>query len=86
MQAGIPAIHMDYPEYRKLQDEYQAFYLIKELKASQIAQCIAHIARNKEEWHQKQQACLEASNVLCWEREAQVLISFYQSIKKGSRS
>ena len=37
LQAGVPAVHMDFPEYARLQKQYPAFLLLEELSADALA-------------------------------------------------
>lgn len=80
IQAGLPAIHMDFPEYRALHQQYPAFLLLPELKASALAQFIQYLLDNQQEYQALQTECLQAAKELNWEKEEKKLLAFYNQI------
>lgn len=83
IQAGLPSIHMDFPEYRRLNEDYQTFVLLPELSQEQISTAVEGLLNNTEQYEQMHQHCLEAAKVLHWEAEAEKLTKFYQSVCFG---
>jgi glycosyltransferase involved in cell wall biosynthesis len=80
IQAELPALHMEFPEYSALQQEWNCFYLIKELDPKRIAQCIEEIAFNESDYLAKVEACRKAKNDLNWASEAQKLEAIYKGL------
>ncbi len=80
MQAGLPSIQMNFPEYRKINGSIEVFLLIDDLEPETIVEAISTLLTN-ERLHQKLRAnCLEASALFCWEREAAELIRIYKKL------
>ena len=80
LQAGIPAIHMDFPEYRLLSDQFKCFILIEELDAQLIAQALMDIAAHPEHYSFLTESSNQAASALCWENELPLLIRFFENI------
>lgn len=83
MQAGIPAIHMNFPEYKAIQDQYPAFVLLDKLEANQLANHILNIMEDQPGYQSMVQACQIAAEEFIWENEEKKLIQFYQHIFPG---
>lgn len=86
IQAKLPAIHMDFPEYRDLYEQQPAFLLLPELDAALLAKTIESVLSNQDHYERMQAACVIASNLWNWEREAQVLLAFYQKVFEPSKT
>ncbi|PPK86417.1 glycosyltransferase involved in cell wall biosynthesis [Neolewinella xylanilytica] len=80
IQAHLPSIQMDYPEYRALHDRYQCFSLLPELSAPALAAQIRALAENPEAYRQLQTNCRLAAEELCWEREEAKLLAIYAGL------
>jgi glycosyltransferase involved in cell wall biosynthesis len=83
IQAGVPSVQMDFPEYRKLQEEYQVFYLLPKLETKPLTALIQRALQ--EEPHREQLAtnCRSAREVLNWKHEEQKLLGLYAGLFKG---
>lgn len=84
IQAELPAIHMDFPEYRALRETYPAFVLLPELEATTLAQKITQLRNDQQRYQAMQLACQEAAEQLTWEREEQKLLAFYERVLSKS--
>ncbi|GJM34133.1 MAG: glycosyltransferase [Saprospiraceae bacterium] len=80
IQAGIPSLHMDFPEYRNLQDQYEVFLLADRLEATYIAQLIQHLLQHPDLYQKLQHNCHQAAKTLNWAQEEQRLLRFYKNI------
>jgi len=80
IQVGLPSIHMDFPAYRDLQDQYGVFLLLEELSVDALVSSIISIQQDKMAYRQLQQNCLSARTILNWEQEEKILFSFYQRL------
>ncbi len=78
LQAGLPSVQMDFPEYRALQYTYHPFLLLNELDATQLARMILELAALPEQYSMLQANCLRAATALCWENEEPALLAVYQ--------
>ena len=80
VHAGLPQVTMDYPEYSKINKQFEVAVLIDELAPKRIADAINNLLTD-EVLHSKLKAnCLEARQELNWQHEEKKLLSFYQSI------
>ncbi len=65
---GLPALHMDYPEYRKLQERYPTSYLLKTYDIPGLLAGITHY-EDPTEYKKSKLACKEVSLDFNWEYE-----------------
>ena len=79
MMAGIPQICVDYPEYRKLNDQYGFADLVDELTPENLAAHINTLVRDKEYHALLRANAIKARPHLCWEQQEKNLLDFYQN-------
>ncbi|WP_373550335.1 glycosyltransferase family 4 protein [Haliscomenobacter sp.] len=77
VQAGVPSIQMNFPEYLALQEEHRVFYLINRLEVDALVQAIVHLIGDNELYLALQESCKIASKEWCWELEKEKLIAIY---------
>ncbi len=80
IQAGIPSIHMNFPEYRALNDQFDVFLLLDTLTPEAIAIAIQRLLDDSAVYQQLHHHCLIAREVLNWEIEETRLIELYQDV------
>jgi glycosyltransferase involved in cell wall biosynthesis len=80
LQAGLPSIQMDFPEYRRINERYDCFLLLPRLDARLLADTIESLRRDPERYTRLRQNCLRAAKDLCWEREAPRLLAIYEKL------
>ena len=80
IHAGIPQITMNYPEYRKINDQYKVAELIDDLDPETIAKAINRVLDDKGLYSQLKQNCLKARQELNWQKEKSKLLGFYQQL------
>ncbi|MBC6995357.1 glycosyltransferase family 4 protein [Neolewinella lacunae] len=83
VQAGLPSVQMDFPEYRALQNQHHCYLLLDQLDARALAQRIATLANDPAAYEQLRANCLRAAEVLCWEREEEVLLGLWADLAPG---
>ncbi|MEP7322266.1 MAG: glycosyltransferase family 4 protein [Saprospiraceae bacterium] len=81
IMAGVPAITMDFPEYRLINDKWEVAILLKEPTSEFLKQAIGQLTNNFERYHHLYLACTEAREVLNWENECIKLIRFMERFK-----
>lgn len=69
IQAGLPSVQMDFPEYRRLQEEYGVFQLVADLLPETLMPAIRRLLEDKAYYAEMSRRCLGAAAELCWERE-----------------
>ncbi|MCB0640963.1 MAG: glycosyltransferase [Phaeodactylibacter sp.] len=81
LQAGIPSVQMDFPEYQNLQQQYEVFVLLSELDPSSIAEAVRQLADPASGlYHRLAQNCRLAATEWNWEREQLSLELIYRQI------
>ncbi|NUO00093.1 MAG: glycosyltransferase [Saprospiraceae bacterium] len=80
IQAGLPSIHMDFPEYRKLNEEWQVFELVADLEPTTICEAIRKLLKDEVHYQKLQENCRTAALSLNWEQEEQKLLAVYEFI------
>ncbi|MEZ4951240.1 MAG: glycosyltransferase [Saprospiraceae bacterium] len=78
IQAGKPSLHMDFPEYRKLNEQFDVFLLLQSLDPKEIAAAIQKLKDDKNLYKKLSENCRKAAGTLHWENEAKTLISMYE--------
>ena len=77
IQAGIPAIHMNFPEYQIVNEQYNIGILISDSEIKTIQSAILELIENQNLYEQLQENCNQAAQKLTWENEEKKLITFY---------
>ena len=80
MHNGIPQVTMDFPEYKKVNDEFEVAVLINNLQVSSIEQAINKLLTDENLYNRLQQNCVAARQVFNWQLEEKKLIAFYKNI------
>ncbi|NCU05495.1 MAG: glycosyltransferase family 4 protein [Chitinophagaceae bacterium] len=80
IQAGVPQLCMDYPSYRKINDEYEIALLIPDTKEETIAEGLTRLLNDKELHERLKANCLRAAAVLNWQEEEKIVINFYKKL------
>ncbi len=80
MHAGIPQVSMNFPEYKRINDQFEVAILIDELNPNSISKAINALLKDEEKYAQLVQNCSEAKKVYNWENESKKLIKFYKNI------
>lgn len=80
IHAGIPQVAMDYPEYKKINDQYQVALLIDELSPGVISKAISRLFSDKDLHSRLKQNCLLAKQELNWQKEKERLLGFYKDL------
>jgi glycosyltransferase involved in cell wall biosynthesis len=80
VQAQVPVITMNFPEYRALNAEYEVAVLLDDLAVPRIVEAIEQLCQNPETYTRLQNNCAKAAQIWNWEREEQQLLSIYQKL------
>ena len=80
VQAEIPAINMDFPEYKNLNAAYKCSILIPDLKVETISKSLNELIQNAALYDRLVSNCKQAKRDWCWEVEEQRLIRFYATV------
>ena len=80
IQCGVPQITMRFPEYERVNDEYNVAILIDELSPRAIVDAVNGLVENPELYRELKLNCTKAAADLCWENERMKLLDFYRTL------
>jgi glycosyltransferase involved in cell wall biosynthesis len=78
IQAGVPAIHTQFPEYQALNDQYNIGFLLPDLQPELLAKAINQLLNDDILYQSLQQNCVAAAQILHWEKEKETLLELYK--------
>lgn len=77
VQACVPVLTMDFPEYRALNAEHEVAVLLSDLNPKRIADVISHLWEHPEVYERLQNNCSQARQQWTWEQEKTVLLAVW---------
>lgn len=77
VQAGIPSLQMDFPEYRHLNQTYPCFILLADASPASILNAVRGLEADPARYAQLCRNCREAQRVWNWEQEEKKLLPLY---------
>jgi glycosyltransferase involved in cell wall biosynthesis len=80
LQAGLPSVQMDFPEYRHLNEHHNCFVLVDSLSARPLAEKINQLMQDQEAYAHLQENCRRAAGELNWENEAPGLLEIWEDL------
>ena len=80
IHAGLPQVTMNFPEYRKINDQYEVAVLLDDPAPGVIASAINNLLENGVVYSRLKENCLKARLAYNWQEEEKKLIAFYQSV------
>lgn len=80
MQAGVPQIAMNYPEYATINKHIEVAHLIDTPSENNIAKALNELLQNEPYYKKLHQNSLLAKHTYCWENEEQVLLNIYKQL------
>lgn len=80
MQAGVPQIAMNYPEYSAINANNEVAHLIDAPNENTIAKALNELLNNETYYRKLHNNSLEAKQIYCWENEEQVLLNIYKNL------
>jgi glycosyltransferase involved in cell wall biosynthesis len=83
IHAGVPQLSMNYPEYKKINDEFEIAVLIDELHPGEIAAALNKMMENDLLLKRLSENCIKGREELNWQNEEKKLIKFYHQAFRG---
>lgn len=80
MHAAVPQVTMDFPEYRRINDERAIALLVDGLSEKKVADAINNLWQNDVLYKMLQDNCKQARLSYNWQEEEKKLLRFYQKI------
>jgi glycosyltransferase involved in cell wall biosynthesis len=75
VQAGIPVITMNFPEYRALNDAHRVAVLLDDCRADALVAAVKEVDQNYDKLSKK---CRAMAEVWTWEKESEKVIDLYR--------
>ena len=80
VQAGVPSVQMDFPEYRAINREFGCYALLTQLTVEALAAEIDGLVRSPARYEALREGCAAAGAVLCWEKEQGILLDLWMNL------
>jgi glycosyltransferase involved in cell wall biosynthesis len=80
VHAGLPQITMNYPEYIKINNQFEVAILLEDLDPKKIAAAINNLLSDEIQLRKLKNNCIKARDELNWQIEEKKLIAFYHSV------
>ncbi len=80
IQAGVPSINMNYPEVRKILEEYEVGLALDRLETPNVLAAIQQLLKDKKLYNRLKLTCEQAAKIYVWEEEEKKLLAFYQRV------
>lgn len=83
MHHGVPQLAMQYPEYVRVNAEYEIACLIPDSTPDTIAAALNKLLTDDAYYTRLQQNCLKAREKYCWQEQAKTLIETYKKLEQN---
>jgi glycosyltransferase involved in cell wall biosynthesis len=80
IHADLPQVSMDFPEYKKVNEQFEVAVLIKTVDEKEISESINRLLENEEEYERLKENCKKAKHVFNWQNEEQNVLRFYHQL------
>jgi glycosyltransferase involved in cell wall biosynthesis len=81
IQAGVPQVCINFPEYHRLNAVYNIAVLIDKADAPSLTEALHRLLNDTPLLMSLKNNCQKAAENLCWEREIPKLLDFYEALK-----
>jgi glycosyltransferase involved in cell wall biosynthesis len=82
IHAAVPQVAVDYPEYRRINEQFEVAILLDRTDPELIASGINNLLENDVVHNRLKENCIMARQTLNWQQEEKKLLLFYQSVFK----
>ena len=80
IQAEVPQICTQFPEYQRLNEQYGVAVLIEKTDTQLLVKALNSLLNDAHFYRQIKENCQKAATVLCWEKEEERLIELYHGL------
>jgi len=80
VQAGVPVLTMNFPEYRDLNKAHEVAVLLETPEPGAIAAAVESLANDPSTYTRLREACVRAAQEWNWENESQKLLSIFNRV------
>lgn len=81
IQAGVPQVTMNFPEYKILNEEYEVAVLLENLDLDQLIKAILQLVDDEHLYSRLKANCLIAKEIWNWEQEQLSLCKIYEQLE-----
>ena len=81
MHAGVPAIHMNFPEYERIQEKAPIGVLIKELEVGELRKAILKLEQDEVYYQSCAENALRLAEEYQWDKEQVTLQNLFKALK-----
>ncbi len=78
MYAGIPALHMNFPEYASINEELEIGILVDDLQASTLKKAVLRLITDKDFYQKIENNCQQGTAIFNWAIEETKLVAIYK--------
>lgn len=78
MHYGVPQLCIQYPEYEKINQQYEIAYLIDNPTPENIASALNKLLDDRMYYKRLQENCMRAREKYCWQEETKTLLKTYE--------
>lgn len=86
IMAGVPQLCVDYPEYKRINDQYQIAVTIPDTRIESIVKGLQKLLQDNRLYEQLQKNCVISRGELNWQVEEKILLEFYNSCSDQNQS
>ncbi|MBC7874928.1 MAG: glycosyltransferase [Ferruginibacter sp.] len=83
IHAALPQVTVNYPEYEKINSQFEVAVLLDDISPKRIAEAINNLLMDDVLHQRLRDNCLKAREVLNWQQEEKKLLSFYLAVFKN---
>ncbi|MCB0534109.1 MAG: glycosyltransferase [Lewinellaceae bacterium] len=80
IQAGVPQLTMNFPEYRALNTQHEVALMLDVLSPEAIVSAVRQLLENPETYAKLQRETLPARQAWSWEKESAVLLQLWEQV------
>jgi len=80
IQAAIPQLTMNFPEYKKINDLYEVAVLTDTIKVREIEEKLHILLSDVVLYEKLKSNCIMARTIFCWQKEETRLLNFYTNL------
>jgi glycosyltransferase involved in cell wall biosynthesis len=84
MHYGVPQLCIKYPEYEKVNTQFEVAHLIANPTPESIAAALNYMLDDETYYKRLQENCLKAREKYCWQEEEKTLLSVYKKLANGN--
>jgi glycosyltransferase involved in cell wall biosynthesis len=80
MHSGVPQLCIKYPEYERINAEYEVAHLVANPTPENVAEGLNKMLNDEAYYDRLQQNCLKAREKYCWQEEEKKLLDIYKQL------